>query len=369
MEEKKNIFKKMSEWFKGHLAATVVIVGVFILVVASVVIIAKKNSEKDRPVIVGNGETSFEDALDNESKDVEDATTVEKSDEPITEITSDGHVIVVTTEISDDGSVTTKKETMTDTSGEAVTVIQETTKHTEEETTKKKEEQTQTPTQPQTQAPTQPQTQAPTQPQTQAPTEPQTQAPTKPAADKEETDFKDGGGEYVVSGSNVIITDGGNASGSITIPDTIDGKKVTEIKSDAFMDSDITSLTITGNIKIGTNSFIDCKSLKSVVFGEGVTEIPYGVFSGCTALTSVTLPSTIRKVDVTAFGGFSDFGLMGFSEAELATMPLITFTVKASKNNVTAVCAFDSSVNSHELEKELNDAGMWGRGRCKVIYK
>jgi hypothetical protein len=38
-----------------------------------------------------------------------------------------------------------------------------------------------------------------------------------------------------------------------------------------------------------------------VVIPEDVTEIGQGVFSGCTALTAVTLPSSIQKIGVIAF--------------------------------------------------------------------
>ncbi|MDR2177935.1 MAG: leucine-rich repeat protein [Treponema sp.] len=69
----------------------------------------------------------------------------------------------------------------------------------------------------------------------------------------------------------------------------------------------LTAITIPRSItSIPSNTFARCTGLKSIVFPEGLTEIAGGDFStgaffACTALTSVTLPSTITTIGQTAF--------------------------------------------------------------------
>jgi hypothetical protein len=63
-------------------------------------------------------------------------------------------------------------------------------------------------------------------------------------------------------------------------------------------------------ISIPSNAFARCTGLKTLVLPEGLTEIcggnsGTGAFFACTALTSVTLPSTITAIGNTAFRGCS----------------------------------------------------------------
>lgn len=51
---------------------------------------------------------------------------------------------------------------------------------------------------------------------------------------------------------------------------------------------------------IGTQSFYGCTALKHVVLPEGVETIGYGAFSG-TAIETIHLPSTLKKIEATAF--------------------------------------------------------------------
>ena len=66
-----------------------------------------------------------------------------------------------------------------------------------------------------------------------------------------------------------------------------------------------------GVISIGPRAFLSCVTLRSVTIPEGVTEIsgdffsedPSGAFSGCSALSSVVFPESLREIGCWAFSG------------------------------------------------------------------
>ena len=110
--------------------------------------------------------------------------------------------------------------------------------------------------------------------------------------------------EYKVLGSGTVeITHyNGNAS-SLSIPGSINGKKVTSIGAYAFeFCRSLTSVTIPSGVKsIGTEAFSFCKSLKSVTIPSGVKSIGGGAFYNCKSLTSIKIPSGVKSIGAYAF--------------------------------------------------------------------
>lgn len=100
---------------------------------------------------------------------------------------------------------------------------------------------------------------------------------------------------------------------------------VTEINDYAFINSEITELSMGNNItsigreaffgcrnltsvvipesvtSIGREAFYGCISLKSVVIGDGVTSIGEGAFKACNELTSVTIGNSVASIGDEAF--------------------------------------------------------------------
>ena len=158
-----------------------------------------------------------------------------------------------------------------------------------------------------------------------------------------ETDF-----EYSVIENGTISIDKyiGNAA-EVVIPDTIDGKNVTEIGKEAFRSADVTSVVMPQYLRtIRYYAFYDCTklsqvilndkvdlfetdvfmntnikhiripakafsgecvdifkgtALESVELAEGIERIPAGAFQWCLSLKRVELPSTVKVIEAKAF--------------------------------------------------------------------
>jgi hypothetical protein len=79
---------------------------------------------------------------------------------------------------------------------------------------------------------------------------------------------------------------------AIKFPDTL-----TYIGEQAFMESGLTSVTWPMGIPvISKDAFSRCIKLQSVIIPEGITAIDEMAFGGCSALTSISLPSTIDRL-------------------------------------------------------------------------
>ena len=112
-----------------------------------------------------------------------------------------------------------------------------------------------------------------------------------------------------VDGEDTYYTPGSpDAKGQIAILNkfTVDGKEYTVTKIDkwAFSKCDITSVTIPSAVRtIDMEAFYGCTSLVGVNMNKGLKDIGYYAFYGCTSLPSVVLPSGLRMIYFEAFGG------------------------------------------------------------------
>ena len=94
---------------------------------------------------------------------------------------------------------------------------------------------------------------------------------------------------------SITITGYTGSNTSITIPETINGIKVTAIANSAFL---------------------GCTSLTSIVIPDGVTEIGLYAFLGCSALTSIVIPKSVTTIGNCAFKGCTNLTICCKAESE-----------------------------------------------------
>lgn len=104
----------------------------------------------------------------------------------------------------------------------------------------------------------------------------------------------DGGYTIVACNASAIITE---------IPSMRNGYAIVSISDTAFAGcSFISELTIPKTVKtIGQYAFAGCNSLKTVNLPSTITEIPSGAFDACSSLTEITIPEGVVSIGELAF--------------------------------------------------------------------
>ncbi|MGM9641632.1 MAG: leucine-rich repeat domain-containing protein, partial [Eubacteriales bacterium] len=84
----------------------------------------------------------------------------------------------------------------------------------------------------------------------------------------------------------------------IVIPETHNGEPVTSIGQSAFSGcTKLSSVTIPDSVtSIGEDAFLGCTSLTSITIPDSVTSIGNYVFFDCTSLTSITIPDSVTSI-------------------------------------------------------------------------
>lgn len=100
-------------------------------------------------------------------------------------------------------------------------------------------------------------------------------------------EYRRGAYRYTVENGEATITEYIGANANVTVPDTIGGKPVVAIGTDAFADQlTLKSVTLPDSvIRLEFSAFSRCKNLESVTLGEGIREIDALVFNQCDKLT------------------------------------------------------------------------------------
>ena len=107
----------------------------------------------------------------------------------------------------------------------------------------------------------------------------------------------------------------GNDS-DVTIPDEIDGKKVTSIGKGAFENNiSIKNIEMSNNIlSIYDGAYYNCQSLETIKLSNSLTKILVGAFGNCLSLKRIDLPDSLSYVDDFAFGNCESLETVNFPD-------------------------------------------------------
>ena len=109
------------------------------------------------------------------------------------------------------------------------------------------------------------------------------------------------------------------------IPSSVQGVQVVGVETMAFSGCFALSIvSLPSTVKyIGDNAFYDCTGLKSVNIPNGVSSIGYSAFKNCSSLESLSLPASVTEIKDFAFSGS---GLKNISiPSGVTELPLFSF--------------------------------------------
>lgn len=102
----------------------------------------------------------------------------------------------------------------------------------------------------------------------------------------------------------------------VIVPEKIDGITITGIGSNAFENSEITSISLPATVTyIGYSAFSGCTKLSSVHIPQGVESIKDSAFRDCSQLTEVDLPDTVVEIGKAVFYNCTKLNAVVLSDA------------------------------------------------------
>ena len=100
--------------------------------------------------------------------------------------------------------------------------------------------------------------------------------------------------EVTVSNKNKVV-------GKTLIPSAVNGKPVTSISFDAFKEcKGLTSIIIPDSV-VSIGAFTWCENLERVRLSESVEKLDISVFEGCSSLTEIEIPRSVKEISNCAF--------------------------------------------------------------------
>lgn len=109
--------------------------------------------------------------------------------------------------------------------------------------------------------------------------------------------------EFEIEDSHAVITGYNGTATNIVIPEKLGGYNVTKIDDYAFFYcTALTKITIPSTVTtLGECVFFGCTGLISITLPDGITEIPDDTFFECTSLKSIKIPSKVDYIGKFAF--------------------------------------------------------------------
>lgn len=168
-----------------------------------------------------------------------------------------------------------------------------------------------------------------------------------------------------------------NKNVSISIPETIDGKQVSEIDLCAFYRDDFPSVSLPSSLrKIDRAAFLRCDKLNSVTFSEGITTIEKNAFRHCEVLSQMTLPTSLTTLGTHSFDGtnIAEVSFVGLGITELPEGVFSNCEKLEKVEGLTQIqkigdSAFDGCVRLSEVQfsLQLREIGVGAFRDCRAL--
>lgn len=122
-----------------------------------------------------------------------------------------------------------------------------------------------------------------------------------------------------------------NASTTLKVPsnavDVVFADSVTSLPEGVCSDNTVlTSVTMSNVISIGGGAFSGCTSLTSVTIPSTVTKIEDEAFSGCTSLTSMDIPSSVTEIGNRVFADCTNLATVNMNSIHPPIVGISVFT-------------------------------------------
>lgn len=165
----------------------------------------------------------------------------------------------------------------------------------------------------------------------------------------------DDGFKYTVEDDEVTIKGYEGSKTTLTIPNEIDGKKVTKIGANAFDgNTSITSVEIQDGITtIDSYAFYNATALSSVNLPSKLKTISYGLFASCSNLTKIEIPEGVTSID-------------GYAFYTCTSLKEINIPEKVASIGEAAFY-YCAALESIEIPKSVDDIGSYAFDSCSNL--
>lgn len=194
--------------------------------------------------------------------------------------------------------------------------------------------------------------------------------------------------EETDDGDGVVVSYIGEST-DVVIPETIDGKPVTEIGSTfayrempdgkSHINFAITSVWMPDTVRtISNHAFEDLDSLESVRLSEGLQTIGFAAFRRCTALKSITLPEGLEKIEAETFSGTTSLKEITIPQSVVeieydafrkSSLEKVTFTEGAQLEIIGDTAFAETNLKEITLPASVKKLKSFALGGCPLLTK